>query len=105
MATPNADGVSRIQCPQCGINEETSYTVNLVESSSKDRFDLKAIQDRDRDVSLIKSWLEKGIKPDARAISMESYFFKALYGQWKCKKGYWSRNLKMQQPIQSQHRQ
>ena len=79
----NADGVSRIPCKQCGVNEEINYSVNVVGSSNPEVFDLKAIQDSDRDISLLKNWLEKGIKPDTRAISMESYFFKALYGQWK----------------------
>ena len=49
-----ADGVSRIPCSKCGINEEARNSVNLVESSNKDRFDLKAIQDEGRDISLIK---------------------------------------------------
>ena len=79
----NADGVSRIPCKQCGVNEEINYSVNVVGSSNPEVFDLKAIQDSDRDISLLKNWLEKGIKPDTRAISMESYFFIALYGQWK----------------------
>ena len=77
----NADGVSRIPCSQCGVNEKARNTVNVVESSNKDMFDLKAIQDEDRDISLIKSWLETGIKPDTRAISMESYSLKALCNQ------------------------
>ena len=49
------DGVSQIPCSQCGINEEARNNVNVVESSNKDKFDLKAIQDEDQDISLIKS--------------------------------------------------
>ncbi|MCG7874760.1 MAG: ribonuclease H family protein, partial [Candidatus Thiodiazotropha endolucinida] len=45
----NADGVSRIPCTQCGVNEETSSpSVNVVESSNSDAFDLKKIQNSDR---------------------------------------------------------
>ena len=87
----NADGVSRIPCSQCGINKEARTSVNVVGSSNIDRFDIKAIQDEDRDISLIKSWLEKGIKPDTKAISMESYSLKALCNQW--------RNLEIQEGV------
>ena len=57
----NADGVSRIPCKQCGVNEETSNSVNVVGSSNSEVFDLKVIQDSDRDISLHMNWLEKGI--------------------------------------------
>ena len=80
----NADGVSRIPCTQCGMDQETSSpSVNVVESASSEVLDLKSIQNEDRDICLIKSWIEKGIKPDAKAISMESYFLKSLLGQWR----------------------
>ena len=68
----NADGVSWIPCNQCDVNEESSYSVNVIGSSNSEVFDLKAIQDSYRDISQLKNWLEKGIKPDTRAISMES---------------------------------
>ena len=80
----NADGESRIPCTQCGMNEETSSpSINVIESASSEVLDLKSIQNEYRDICFIKSWIEKGIKPDAKAISMESYFLKSLLGQWR----------------------
>ena len=70
----NADGVSRIPCTQCDVKQETGCSVNAAETSNTEAFDLRSLQDNDRDISLIKGWLDKEIKPDARVISMESYF-------------------------------
>ena len=61
----NADGVSRIPCRQCGKNEDNEedqklYQVSQNESSANiDVPRLKDAQDKDRDISVIKHWLEK----------------------------------------------
>ena len=45
--------------------------------------DLKSFQEDDRDISLIRGWLEKGEKPGTTDISRESYVAKTLVSQWK----------------------
>ena len=84
----NADGVSRIPCRQCGKNEDNEedqklYQVSQNESSTNiDVPRLKDAQDKDRDISFIKHWLEKGERPTKQAISSESWFVKSLLNQW-----------------------
>ena len=76
--------MSRIPCSQCGRNKETTTpAVNVVECSDSGTMDLKALQKGNGDISLVRSWLENGTKPDSKDTSSESYFVKALLGQWK----------------------
>lgn len=86
----NADGMSRIPCLQCGKVEQEaesniSFSVNqLMNESEKDNdlLDLKTIQVENRDISLVKSWLENGEKPKLQSIASESWFLKSLVNQW-----------------------
>ena len=84
----NVHGVSRIPCRQCGKNEDNEedqklYQVSQNESSANiDIPRLKDAQDKDRDISVIKHWLEKGERPTKQAISSESWFVKSLLNQW-----------------------
>ena len=78
----NADGVSRIPCTQCG-RRDGKERVNVLDCSDSRNLDLKTLQDEDRDIALLKGWLESGVRPDSKDTSSESYVVKALLGQWK----------------------
>ena len=78
----NADGVSRIPCTQCG-RRDGKERVNVLDCSDSTNLDLKKLQDEDRDIALLKGWLESGVRPDSKDTSSESYVVKALLGQWK----------------------
>ena len=78
----NADGVSRIPCTQCG-RHDGKERVNVLDCSDSRNLDLKTLQDEDRDIALLKGWLESGVRPDSKDTSSESYVVKALLGQWK----------------------
>ena len=84
----NADGVSRIPCRQCGKNEETYSDQKVCQvghDNSNDDIDvsrLKEAQEKDRDISLVKQWLESGERPSTQTVSSESWFVKCLLSQW-----------------------
>ena len=84
----NADGVSRIPCRQCGKNEETDSDQKVCQvghDNSNDDIDisrLKEAQEKDRDISLVKQWLESGERPSTQTVSSESWFVKSLLNQW-----------------------
>ena len=40
------------------------------------------LQEEDRDISLVREWLDKGEKPDLKNIASGSYFVKTLIGHW-----------------------
>ena len=80
----NADGVSRIPCHQCSKSDKVSeHALNVVGTSEQDRPDLKSLQEGDRDICLIRGWLERGEKPGPADIARESYVVKTLVGQWE----------------------
>ena len=57
--------------------------MNLV--NLKDDFEmtiLKDIQEKDAEISLVRSWVESGEKPAYKEISSSSYFVKSLWSQW-----------------------
>ena len=78
----NAVGVSRIPCTQCG-RKDGQESVNILNCSDSKGFDLRTLQDGDRDIALLKSWVESGVRPDSKDTAGESYEVKALLGQWK----------------------
>ena len=84
----NADGLSRIPCKQCGrreIDTDPKHTMNLNLVNLKDDSNmtsLKDIQEKDAEISLVRSWVESGEKPDYKEISSRSYFVKSLWSQW-----------------------
>ena len=43
---------------------------------------MKEAQEKDRDICLVKQWLENGERPSAQAVSSESWFVKSLLIQW-----------------------
>ena len=77
-----ADGVSQIPCTQCG-RKEGQESVNILDCSDSKAFDLRTLQDRNRDIALLKSWVESGVRPDSKETASENYVVKALLGQWK----------------------
>ena len=80
----NADGVSRILCTQCDRSDETSkHSVKAVGRSDPENLDLKSLQEEYRDILLIRSWLEKGARPEPADISSESNVMKTLLEQLK----------------------
>ena len=66
-----ANGVSRIPCNQC-----MQWDL-LIQGS----LDLKTLQEDDKDIALIRGWLEKGEKPGPAGISSESYAVNTLMSQ------------------------
>ena len=84
----NADGLSRMPCKQCGRREvdtdpKHTMNVNLVSlKGDSEMTSLKDIQEKDAEISLVRSWVESGKKPDYKEISSSSYFVKSLWSQW-----------------------
>lgn len=54
----------------------------MIEQSNPEMLDLKILQEKDRDISYIREWVDKGEKPDSKDTASESYFVKALTGHW-----------------------
>lgn len=100
----NADGLSRIPCKQCGLLEETGDTqqVTIVCPIQEDIItdeteDIKIVQEKDQDISLVKSWVTSGTRPDYKDIGSHGYFIKSLWSQWSrltLKDGVLVRNMK-----------
>ena len=87
----NADGMSRITCKQCGMYSEVQAEDSAEKIEMHDQIaqvtedqviDLKSAQDKDKDISKIRQWVESNEKPDRKAIENESYFQKSLLSQW-----------------------
>ena len=88
----NADGVSRIPCRQCGKNDidqddekEGHLFVNQIgpETEENANLNLEDAQSENRDIRLIKEWVEKGEKPNSDTIAKESWFVKSMLNQWQ----------------------
>ena len=88
----NADTLSRKPCVQCGFHEgwdkkdespavKTLRTVYL-KGEDSDTIDLLEKQDTDRDIAMVKSWVQSAKRPDYKAISSKSYTVKSLWAQW-----------------------
>lgn len=79
----NAEGLSRIPCKKCEHEEEgridtPPYMVCPVTGEQQDdgRVEIKRVQEDDTDISLVKSWIAKGNKPEYKDIASKGYFFK-----------------------------
>jgi len=83
-AHQNADGLSQIPCRQCGRDDELDFetpkmSVNTLFEDDKQGTDVPSIissQDADADISLVKSWVEKGERPPYNDIASGGYFLK-----------------------------
>ena len=85
----NADGLSRKPCGQCGffdgweMAESSPQHSRIVEAKKSDEeTKFAGIQDQDRDISMVKSWVQDGNRPEYSDISAESYAVKSLWSQW-----------------------
>ena len=83
----NADGVSRIPCRQCGlcdaeITEKPAKDVAGIQHISQTESDLKTLQQQDKDLSSVISWLQTNTKPKFKDVTSESYCLKALWNQF-----------------------
>lgn len=85
----NADGLSRIPCKKCEHEEEgridtPPYMVCPVTGEQQDdgRVEIKRVQEDDTDISLVKSWIAKGNKPEYKDIASKGYFLKTLWNLW-----------------------
>ena len=94
----NADALSRLPCRQCehcaerkSLEDESQCSDSqnhLFRAYSDDNDDelgrtlLVEMQESDRAISKVKSWVEDGSKPEYRDIANEGYFLRALWSQW-----------------------
>ena len=88
----NADGMSRIPCKQCGRVDEDEVEFDQqhvikalyeLDQGDPDSVDIKSAQESDRDISRLKEYLQKEVRPERSEIAEESYFFKSLWSQWQ----------------------
>lgn len=90
----NADSLSRYPCRQCGLTDdtETDSCFEITASASvvnkatadvdPDSKNLNSLQDEDRDLSKIKSWVSDKKRPEFSDIKHESKVIKSLWSQW-----------------------
>lgn len=90
----NADSLSRYPCRQCGLTDdtETDSCFEIAASASvvnkatadvdPDSKNLNSLQDEDRDLSKIKSWVSDKKRPEFSDIKHESKVIKSLWSQW-----------------------
>ena len=89
----NADGLSRIPCRQCGFDPNWENTENLaqhvrnIQERETREVDEKEVsnsekQKSDKDLTLIKKWVEKGEKPELKEITGESITVKSMWSQF-----------------------
>ena len=88
----NADGVSRIPCRQCGQvdvgdddEKEIYLSIYQLEHDAHENanLNLREAQSENRDIRVIKEWLEKGEKPKSQSVASESWFVKSLLNQFE----------------------
>lgn len=90
----NADSLSRYPCRQCGLTDdtETDSCFEIAASASvvnkatadvdPDSKNLNSLQDEDRDLSKIKSWVSDKKRPEFSDIKHEIKVIKSLWSQW-----------------------
>ena len=79
-----ADGLSRRLCKQCGqkIPDEVELKESVNQVSLRDETESDEIKDtknKDKDVSLVKSWVTSGVKPAYKDILSNSSFVKVRW--------------------------
>ena len=85
----NADGLSRIPCKQCGLQEKAEEDQRMAvlcatykEKNHDETEDLKIVQEKDQEICLVKSWVTSGSRPVYKDIESGGYFLKSLWSQW-----------------------
>ena len=88
----NADGMSRIQCKQCGMFDEATEEIETTEQSGEglvsqvtesEELNLRTAQEQDEDIMMVKQWIASNRKPERKEIAGESFFVKSLISQWE----------------------
>jgi hypothetical protein len=99
----NADGLSCMPCRQCEHCSErrdkhsVHSAVDISPSQSDEQVSLLKAEQDDRDVQLVKGWVENEIRPSYEVIKKEWFVVKSLLGQWEnliIEDGLLSRKLK-----------
>lgn len=85
----NADALSRIPCKQCGsdfciskIAKTRAQLRAVFEEKDTSSMTLLEIQEQDKDISVVKSWLENNKRPVFEDIRSKGYFLRSLWSQW-----------------------
>ena len=86
----NSDSLSRLPCSQCGFYddwEEAEQTEHFRKVSPEDTKEIhlsqfSTIQDEDKDIGKVKSWVNENKRPDFCDIEAQSYVIKSLWAQW-----------------------
>ena len=65
--------------------KEIRLCVNQIGPETEENVDLnlKEAQSENRDIRLIKEWVEKGEKPKSEIVAKESWFLKSMLNQWQ----------------------
>lgn len=88
----NADALSRIPCRQCGNDycssnsEKTRAQVRAVfeqkETEDTSKMSILEMQEHDKDITLVKAWLESERRPVFDDVRSKGYFLRSLWCQW-----------------------
>lgn len=86
----NADALSRMPCRQCGkdnCNGKNLISKGQFRSVFEEKYtastSVQESQEADKDIALVKSWLEANERPSFEDIRSAGYFLKSLWSQWK----------------------
>ena len=89
----NADALSHMPCTQCGFDPNWENTENLaqhvrnIQERKTQEVDEKGVsisekQQSDKDLTLIRKWVEKGEQPELKEITGESITVKSVWAQF-----------------------
>jgi hypothetical protein len=89
----NADALSRIPCRPCGFDPNWENTENLaqhvrnIQERETQEVDEKGVsisdkQKSNKDLTMIRKWVEKGEKPELKEITGESITVKTMWAQF-----------------------
>ncbi|CAG2190071.1 unnamed protein product [Mytilus edulis] len=89
----NADALSRIPCRQCGYSSDwkAQQLVQTVSSKpdecERDKEDdteisLKHLQDNDKNLQIVRQWVQDGHKPNLKNLGEYNYVIKSLWSQF-----------------------
>ena len=86
----NADALSRIQCKQCKNETCSSKSFSPKgqirslheQKETESGMTIQEMQEKDKDISLVKSWLETNSRPEFDGIRGKGYFLRSLWSQW-----------------------
>ena len=83
----NADALSRIPCKQCGYKtnweDEAQPETSCVMSVLSGSISIRQLQEQDRDLQKLRSWLDKKERPHSKTLEGDSFYLKSLYSQYE----------------------